>query len=80
MLDIQRRNSTSPRSGLRSMPDHIEPDVARGVAAASALTGISIAAVSGTYNMIHPEQAGAPRWHGAARGAMPKPARRWELD
>ena len=38
------------------MPDHIEPDVARGIAAASALTGISIAAVSGTYNMIHPNK------------------------
>ncbi len=42
--------------GVRSMPDHIEPDVARGIAAASALTGISIAAVSGTYNMIHPNK------------------------
>ncbi|MGX5848670.1 sugar phosphate isomerase/epimerase family protein [Mesorhizobium sp. PL10] len=41
--------------GLPSMPDSIEPDAARSVAMASGETGVSIAAVSGTYNMIHPD-------------------------
>lgn len=42
--------------GLPSMPDSIEPDAARSVAVASGGTGVSIAAVSGTYNMIHPDR------------------------
>ncbi|TIM26914.1 MAG: sugar phosphate isomerase/epimerase [Mesorhizobium sp.] len=43
--------------GLPSMPDSIKPDVARSVAAASGEAGVSIAAVSGTYNMIHPDRS-----------------------
>lgn len=43
--------------GLPSMPDEIAPDVAAAVAAASRSTGIAIEAVSGTYNMIHPDPA-----------------------
>jgi sugar phosphate isomerase/epimerase len=43
--------------GLPSMPDSIEPDAARSVAEASSQTGVSIAAVSGTYNMIHPDRS-----------------------
>jgi sugar phosphate isomerase/epimerase len=43
--------------GLPSMPDSIEPDAARSVAEASGKTGVSIAAVSGTYNMIHPDRS-----------------------
>jgi sugar phosphate isomerase/epimerase len=43
--------------GLPSMPDGIEPDAARSVATASGETGVSIAAVSGTYNMIHPDRS-----------------------
>ena len=43
--------------GLPSMPDSIEPDVARSVAEASSQTGVLIAAVSGTYNMIHPDRS-----------------------
>ncbi|TIO07068.1 sugar phosphate isomerase/epimerase [Mesorhizobium sp.] len=42
--------------GLPSMPDSIEPDVTRSVAVASGQTRVSIAAVSGTYNMIHPDR------------------------
>ncbi|MBA1139855.1 sugar phosphate isomerase/epimerase family protein [Mesorhizobium neociceri] len=42
--------------GLPSMPDSIEPGTARSVAVASGKTGVSIAAVSGTYNMIHPDR------------------------
>ena len=43
--------------GLPSMPDAIPPGVAAEIAAAAAATGVSIAAVSGTYNMIHPDPA-----------------------
>jgi sugar phosphate isomerase/epimerase len=52
-------------SGLASMPDAIDPEVARAVALAAKLSGVNIAAVSGTYNMIHPDlrvrQAGHAR-------------------
>lgn len=41
--------------GLASMPDEITDETVKKVAAASRETGISIAAVSGTYNMIHPD-------------------------
>lgn len=43
--------------GLPSMPDRLAPEVVAGIAAASAKTGVSIAALSGTYNMIHPDPA-----------------------
>jgi sugar phosphate isomerase/epimerase len=42
-------------SGLPSMPDSINPRQATRVAEASAGTGVAIVAVSGTYNMIHPD-------------------------
>lgn len=42
-------------SGLPSMPDAIPGDAARAVAAASRATGVAVPAVSGTYNMIHPD-------------------------
>jgi sugar phosphate isomerase/epimerase len=42
---------------LPSMPDSIEPGAARSVAVASDATRVSIAAVSGTYNMIHPDRS-----------------------
>jgi len=42
-------------SGLPSMPDAIEPAVAAAVGAQSKAQGVSMAAVSGTYNMIHPD-------------------------
>lgn len=41
--------------GLKSMPDAISPAETASIAAAAASTGVSIAAVSGTYNMIHPD-------------------------
>lgn len=41
--------------GLPSMPDEIAPDVPGIIAAASKQAGVSIAAVSATYNMIHPD-------------------------
>ncbi|MCF8520881.1 MAG: sugar phosphate isomerase/epimerase [Rhodobacteraceae bacterium] len=44
-------------SGLPSMPDALTPDQAAAIAQASAATGVAIAAVSGTYNMIHPDPA-----------------------
>ncbi|BCH08463.1 epimerase [Mesorhizobium sp. 131-3-5] len=43
--------------GLPSMPDSIDPDAARSIAEGSSKTGVSIAAVSGTYNMIHPDRS-----------------------
>jgi len=44
-------------SGLPSMPDEIGAGTARAIAEASTSTGIGIVAISGTYNMIHPDIA-----------------------
>ena len=44
-------------SGLAAMPDQIGPEVIEAIRQASAKTGVAIAAVSGTYNMIHPDAA-----------------------
>ncbi len=44
-------------SGLPSMPDEISDEQARLVADAAAKTGVEIVAISGTYNMIHPDPA-----------------------
>ncbi|CAN7692226.1 sugar phosphate isomerase/epimerase family protein [Pararhizobium sp. LjRoot238] len=44
-------------SGLPSMPEAIGKEQARPVAEAARKTGIEIVAVSGTYNMIHPDRA-----------------------
>ncbi len=42
-------------SGLAAMPDAISEEHARSVAAAAKTSGVEIVAVSGTYNMIHPD-------------------------
>ena len=42
-------------AGLPSLPDRIEPKLADGVRKAAVERGIAIAAVSGTFNMIHPD-------------------------
>ncbi|MBB3997874.1 sugar phosphate isomerase/epimerase family protein [Aureimonas pseudogalii] len=44
-------------AGLASMPDAVPADVIAGIGAASASTGVSLAALSGTYNMAHPDPA-----------------------
>lgn len=44
-------------SGLPAMPDALTHVETSAVANASAATGLAIAAVSGTYNMIHPDPA-----------------------
>lgn len=44
-------------SGLPVMPDAIAPAQAQKVAEAARATGLRVAAVSGTYNMIHPDPA-----------------------
>lgn len=44
-------------SGLAAMPDVITPADCAEVKRASVQTGIALAAVSGTYNMIHPDPA-----------------------
>src|SRR6516225_2586167 len=41
-------------AGLPSLPERIEPRLAQQIGAAAASRGISIAAVSGTFNMIDP--------------------------
>jgi sugar phosphate isomerase/epimerase len=41
--------------GLPSTPENIAPEVAVEIAEASTVSGVSISAVSGTYNMIHPD-------------------------
>ncbi|WP_010100117.1 sugar phosphate isomerase/epimerase family protein [Verminephrobacter aporrectodeae] len=43
-------------SGLAAMPEAIGADVAPRVARAARQTGVEIVAVSGTYNMIHPDR------------------------
>ncbi len=42
-------------SGLPSMPERVAPEVAADVVRASASSGVSLCAVSGTYNMAHPD-------------------------
>lgn len=42
-------------SGLASMPDEISPQIATAVNYAAKLYGIEIAALSATYNMVHPD-------------------------
>jgi sugar phosphate isomerase/epimerase len=44
-------------SGLPAMPDALTDADTAAVAEGSAVTGVAIAAVSGTYNMIHPDPA-----------------------
>ncbi len=44
-------------SGLAAMPDVLTPAQTHAVAQAAASTGVMVAAVSGTYNMIHPDTA-----------------------
>jgi sugar phosphate isomerase/epimerase len=41
--------------GMPSMPDSIEPTLVRRVREGARARGVSIAAVSGTFNMIHPD-------------------------
>src|SRR5437870_1800850 len=52
-------------AGLPSLPDHIAPFLVTHIREASMSRGIEIAAVSGIYNMIHPDpevrQAGLRR-------------------
>jgi len=43
--------------GLPSMPDAVPPEVIAAILAASRETGISLAALSGTYNMAHPDKS-----------------------
>ncbi len=44
-------------AGMPSMPDAIDPAAADHIRAALAARGISMAALSGTFNMIHPDPA-----------------------
>ena len=42
--------------GMSSMPETIAPTLADEIAKASAASGVAIVAISGTYNMIHPDR------------------------
>jgi sugar phosphate isomerase/epimerase len=42
-------------SGLASLPDAVEPRVTEAIRAAAAAAGVEIAALSATFNMIHPD-------------------------
>lgn len=44
-------------SGIGALPVEISEEVADAVATASRETGVSVAAISATYNMIHPDRA-----------------------
>ncbi len=44
-------------SGLPAMPEVIPPEVTRAVAQSARVHGLSLTAVSGTYNMVHPDAA-----------------------
>lgn len=44
-------------SGLPAMPDALHRNQTAAIAHASSTTGVAVAAVSGTYNMIHPDLA-----------------------
>ncbi len=44
-------------AGLAELPDEIPDAVLRRIAAAARTSGVTIAALSGTYNMIHPDPA-----------------------
>lgn len=54
-------------SGLDSMPAAISEEIADAVRAASLAHGLDIAAVSATYNMIHPDPAIRQRGHDSLR-------------
>lgn len=43
-------------AGLDSLPEHIEPDVAEAIRQALVARGITVVALSGTFNMIHPDR------------------------
>jgi sugar phosphate isomerase/epimerase len=44
-------------AGLSALPDHIAPELADRIRQAAAARGIEIAAVQGTFNMSHPDEA-----------------------
>lgn len=52
-------------TGLSSMPDEIDPALVDRVREAAVARGITLAAVSGTFNMIHPDPE--VRWDGLRR-------------
>lgn len=54
-------------SGLAAMPDAIPEGIAEAVADAARVSGVRLAAVSATYNMIHPDPAVRLRGHASLR-------------
>jgi|SRR5579859_2261108 len=43
-------------AGIPSLPEHIDPEIIRDIHDAMHTRGISLAAISGTFNMCHPDQ------------------------
>ncbi|MDF2723064.1 MAG: sugar phosphate isomerase/epimerase, partial [Paenibacillus sp.] len=43
-------------AGLQSMPEYIDPDLARSIRSVCQELHMEIAAVSGTFNMAHPDE------------------------
>jgi sugar phosphate isomerase/epimerase len=63
-------------AGLVSMPDQIEPELSGHIRQALAVRGIQMAALSGTFNMIHPNPA--QRRDGLRRlGVLAEVCRQW---
>jgi sugar phosphate isomerase/epimerase len=55
-------------AGLASMPDEIDPAVVARIRAAAQAAGVTIASLSGTYNMIHPDPLARRRGLNSLRG------------
>ena len=62
-------------SGLCSLPEAISQEAAEAVQTASAKTGLEIAAISATYNMIHPDMSERERGRRSFRAIASSAAR-----
>jgi sugar phosphate isomerase/epimerase len=54
--DLRETQFNMSVAGLPSMPDEIDPALADRVREAAAKLNITVAAVSGTFNMAHPDE------------------------
>jgi sugar phosphate isomerase/epimerase len=57
-------------SGLPSMPDEIAPHIIEAIRQATAETGVTLPALSATYNMIHPSTEEREKGHGRLKVMM----------
>src|ERR671910_3649547 len=63
--DLRETQFNMSVAGLPSMPDEIDPALADRVREAAAERNVTVAAVSGTFNMAHPDER--VRWDGLRR-------------